>query len=103
MINAEHNEIVYSVASLYEIATKRAAGRKSSPESATAQIHDLATSAGYTLLLVKPEHAIAVETIAPSHGDPVDRLLLAQAQLEQMRFVTHDERLANYDPSTILF
>jgi PIN domain nuclease of toxin-antitoxin system len=102
-IDTERNQIVYSVASLYEVATKRAAGRRSSPETATEQIHDLAQSAGYDLLLVRPEHAIAVETIAPFHGDPVDRLLLAQVQVESMRLVTHDERLASYDPRTILF
>jgi PIN domain nuclease of toxin-antitoxin system len=44
-----------------------------------------------------------VETLAPFHGDPFDKLLLAQAQIEDMRLVTHDETLARYDSRTILF
>lgn len=44
-----------------------------------------------------------METIAPFHPDPFDRLLLAQAQVEGLRLVTHDERLASFDSQTILF
>lgn len=44
-----------------------------------------------------------METIAPFHPDLFDRLLLAQAQVEGLRLVTHDERLASFDSRTILF
>ena len=63
----------------------------------------LGHEAGFGLLAIDAQHVVAVETIAPFHGDPIDRLLLAQAQIESMRLVTHDETLADYDPHTILF
>lgn len=69
----------------------------------TARVHELAEATGYESLLVTPEHAVEVENIALFHGDPVDRLLLAQAKVEDMRLVTHDEALAVYDTRTILF
>ena len=54
-------------------------------------------------LQVSSAHALAVEAIALMHPDPFDRMLLAQAQVEDMRLVTHDETLASYDSRTILF
>lgn len=55
------------------------------------------------MLPVTDEHAAAVETLASFHSDPFDRLLLAQAQIEGLKLVTHDETLATHDSRIILF
>lgn len=97
------NEIWYSAVSLFEIAMKRATGRPGAPPGTARRTYDLAELAGYRRLDVNAEHAILVETLAPFHPDPFDKLILAQAQAEKLRLVTADTTLAAYDRSVILF
>ena len=59
--------------------------------------------ADFMLLDVTPEHATVVERLPGVHRDPFDRLLIAQALTEPMRFVTHDAQLAAYSDSIIVF
>jgi PIN domain nuclease of toxin-antitoxin system len=102
-ISSRQNAVFYSTISLAEIALKRRAGRRSEPEVPAGRIHELAKAAGLQVLQLTPEHAAAAEGLAVFHGDPFDRLLLAQAQAEGLQLITHDERLAQYDSRTILF
>jgi PIN domain nuclease of toxin-antitoxin system len=97
------NEVLASAVNFFELAAMNAAGRRRSPGVSAEAALGLTREAGYAILAVQPEHAVAVETIAPAHGDPFDRLLLAQAQIEGLQLVTHDEALAVYDSRTILF
>ena len=53
-------------------------------------------SSGFQELAVSAQHAAAVAKLPPHHTDPFDRLLLAQALLEPLRFVTADGALAVY-------
>ena len=102
-ISSSKNVVLYSTVSLAEIALKREGGRRSEPEIPSNRIHELARAAGLELLELKAEHAAASEGLAVSHGDPFDRLLLAQAQAEGLQLATHDEALAQYDSRTIVF
>ncbi len=103
MIEAGQNEVYFSAISIFEIASKRALGRRSAPNTASDTVVELAARSSLRELAVTSRHAKAVETIAAFHPDPFDRLLLAQAQVEGLQLVTHDETLAAYDPRTILF
>ena len=58
--------------------------------------------ARFDLLDITPRHACAVESLPPLHGDPFDRLLVAQARGEGMRLLTADALLARYDDGVIL-
>ena len=58
--------------------------------------------AGYRLLSIEPEHAVAVEGLIGHHQDPFDRLLVAQALAEPMRLLTHDATVARYSDTIIL-
>ena len=49
-----------------------------------------------------PEQAAAVDALPRLHGDPFDRLLVAQALHEPLRLITHDRRIAGYSPHFIL-
>ena len=104
LMTAPSAQNVVSVVSLWEIAIKRSSGRKPSivPVSA-AEAKSLFESAGFSILAVQPEHAIAVETLPPLHRDPFDRLLAAQALIEPARLVTHDATLARYSDLAIHF
>lgn len=97
------NTIYFSVVSIFEIAAKRAAARRSAPQLSADRALELADLSGYIRLDLKAAHAIAVESIAVAHPDPFDKLLLAQAQVERLRFVTHDGAVAAHDSNAILF
>ncbi|HQZ11783.1 MAG TPA: type II toxin-antitoxin system VapC family toxin [Devosia sp.] len=103
LIENERNEVYVSVASLFEIAARNAGARRRGLAVSAGMAHEASLRAGYRVLPILPEHAIGAEGIAPFHGDPFDRLLLAQANVEGLQLVTHDEALAAYDPRTILF
>lgn len=103
MIEDGRNEVYFSAMSIFEIASKRASGSRNAPRTASDTVVELAARSDLRELAVTSEHARAVETVAAFHSDPFDRLLLAQAQVEGLQLVTHDEALAQYDPRTILF
>ena len=103
MISGAENEIWFSAVSIFEIAAKRSTGRRNLPPVTSDFALIRAEQAGFTAIGVSVEHAAAVEGLALSHADPFDRLLLAQARVEGLRLVTHDERLAGFDDTIILF
>ena len=57
--------------------------------------------AGYRLLDVVPAHVMALESLPRHHGDPFDRILIAQALVEPLRLVTHDPMVARYGDTVI--
>jgi PIN domain nuclease of toxin-antitoxin system len=97
------NEVCYSAISVFEVAAKRAGRSRSVPPLSSDVLAELAQRGGLREIGVSASHAAAVETIAPFHPDPFDRLLLAQAKIEGLQLVTHDEDLARFDTRTILF
>lgn len=101
VVSEPDNAIWVSAASIWEIAIKHALGRSGIPFSARKAIGYF-DQAGYQLLAVQPEHAAAVETLPPLHGDPFDRMLIAQALTEPLRLMTHDRVLAAYSDTVIL-
>ncbi|MEO7026749.1 MAG: type II toxin-antitoxin system VapC family toxin [Caulobacteraceae bacterium] len=99
------NEVWVSAVTIWEIAIKHALGRgRSSDLSMSAsEALQLYQNAGYRLLSVSPEHAVAVESLPPIHGDPFDRILVAQALTEPLRLITHDAKVAAYGGAIIHF
>jgi PIN domain nuclease of toxin-antitoxin system len=83
---------VVSAVSLWEIAIKRAAGKLTAPDD----FPDLIRGVGHEILPIRAEHAWRAGALAPHHRDPFDRLLVAQAELEDLTLVTHDRALAPY-------
>jgi len=104
MIADPANDVCVSVVSLWEIAIKSVLNRKGIGEmpvsAARADVifHEL----DYRLLSIDAAHALAVEILPPIHGDPFDRLLVAQALTEPLRLITHDAALAAYSDTVIL-
>ena len=95
---------VLSMVSIWEIAMKFAIGARSPdamPVSGARALQEF-ERAGYRLLSVTPAHAAAVDALPRLHGDPFDRLLIAQAKAEPARFLTADARLAHYGDMVII-
>ena len=82
-----------SAASIWEIATKRAAGKLKVPDDLLEQV----AAARFGELGIAFEHAILAGALPPHHSDPFDRMLVAQAMSENLTLVTNDARIAAYD------
>lgn len=95
LIEQPENELIVSAASLWEVTIKRSLGRADFIVEPR-QLRRGLLENGYTELAVTGAHAIAVEGLPPIHGDPFDRLLVAQAQVEAITLLTADKTVARY-------
>ena len=92
------NEVFASAASIWELAIKSGLGRIDVDPGEL--LRSLETG-GFASLPVTNRHALAVATLPAIHGDPFDRLLIAQAQVERLPILTADPHIARYDVETI--
>jgi PIN domain nuclease of toxin-antitoxin system len=90
-----HNDICYSLASLWEVAIKTSLGREDFQVDPPALRRGVLRE-GFQELPIQAEHVLAVRDLPLIHLDPFDRLLVVQAQREGLRLVTTDRRLAEY-------
>lgn len=100
LINDPSNVLMFSVISLIEVAIKTARARPEFQVDA-GRLRSMLMAAGYHELEVAGDHAIALGQLDPVHKDPFDRLLLAQAIVEEATLLTADAMLARY-PGPIL-
>jgi PIN domain nuclease of toxin-antitoxin system len=89
--------VAVSAAAIWEIAIKHRLARTDRPPFSGHEAIGHFEHAGFDLLAVSPAHAAFVERLPPIHNDPFDRLMLAQAVLENMQLVTYDSQLSRYD------
>lgn len=94
IIGGDH-DLAFSVASLWEAVIKTALGRPNFNIDAR-QLRGQLLADGFTELGIAAAHVLAVADLPPHHGDPFDRLMLAQAKVEGMRLLTTDRQLARY-------
>ena len=88
-------ELVYSVVSLWEIVIKRALDRADFTADPRALRDDLLDN-GFHELAVTAQHALGVAELPKLHGDPFDRMLVAQARAEGLTLITADRKVAAY-------
>lgn len=94
-INDARNELLFSAASLWEVAIKSGLGREDFRVEPRVLRRALLDN-GYVELPVTSEHAVNVDALPPLHKDPFDRLLLSQAMVEGITLLTADAQLARY-------
>ena len=87
------NAVAVSAASAWEISIKKALGKLVAPDDLDEQVRACAFAA----LPISISHAMTAGQLPRHHDDPFDRMLIAQAQLEQMTVVTRDKRFGDYD------
>lgn len=87
------NRVVVSAVSAWEITIKRSLGKLRAP----ADLAEEVAAHRFTPLAVSLEHALAVGALPDLHRDPFDRLLVAQAGVEDLTIVTRDRAIARYD------
>lgn len=98
LLAAADGRLLVSVASLWEIAIKHAAGRLHFP---MARLHHQLSDMGMLTLDITLSHALAAAALPPLHGDPFDRMLVAQARMEDLVLVTEDRIIPTYDVRTL--
>lgn len=89
------NELVFSAASLWEVAIKRGLGRDDFRVDARLLRRGLLDN-GYGELPLTSQHAVAIDGLPPIHRDPFDRILVAQAMVEGITLLTADPVVAQY-------
>jgi PIN domain nuclease of toxin-antitoxin system len=92
------NEVFISVAAIWEIAIKHAVRRRVSamPVSAETALNDF-LAAGFQVLDIIPAHVLALEALPGLHGDPFDRIMVAQALSTPLRLLTRDTKVLACD------
>ena len=90
---ADGNNLVFvSAAVIWEIQIKHALGKLKIPKN----FRNVLDKQGFELLDITVEHAYAVGKLPLYHRDPFDRILVAQAKLENMILVSRDKRIKKY-------
>ncbi|WP_040838761.1 type II toxin-antitoxin system VapC family toxin [Nocardia brevicatena] len=90
----DHDPDVYvSAVTLWEVAIKQATGKLIGPDDLPERIRD----SGFIALPVNHDHAITAGRLPPIHRDPFDRMLVAQAQREDLTLVTRDPHCQKYE------
>ncbi|QYZ67207.1 MAG: twitching motility protein PilT [Gammaproteobacteria bacterium (ex Lamellibrachia satsuma)] len=95
LISEVENELFFSAASLWEIAIKSGLGRDDFQADARLLRRGLLDN-GYSELPIGSEHAVAIDSLPPTHKDPFDRILVAQAMVEGITLLTSDSLMAQY-------
>ncbi len=96
-LSSPENEIFLSAASTWEIAIKYALGRLPLPHPPQQYVPSRMATSGTAPLPVEIRHTVHVASLPAHHRDPFDRLLIAQAQLENLTLLTADAQLSAYD------
>ena len=60
------------------------------------RLREQALNAGFGELPVRAPHVLEVGALPSLHSDPFDRILLAQARIEQLTLLTNDQKLLEY-------
>ena len=105
ILDAE-NTIYYSTVSVWEVLLKHSRRPDNIPFDEK-DFSEGCREAGFIPLGLADKHILAVRTLSrptdiKQHNDPFDRLLVAQAKVENLSFLTHDELIPGYEEKCII-
>jgi PIN domain nuclease of toxin-antitoxin system len=87
-------DVLVSVVSAWEIEIKRGLGRVTADTRAI--LDEVSATDGFEWLDIRPSHVAALADLPPLHGDPFDRMLVAQARLEHVALISRDRNVRRY-------
>jgi PIN domain nuclease of toxin-antitoxin system len=97
----ENNTLMFSLLSIWEMQIKHQIGKFTFNLPLAEIVDQQLENGGMTLLPVELDHLLALDKLPLHHKDPFDRLLIAQASVEQAVLVTHDTLISQYPIQTI--
>jgi PIN domain nuclease of toxin-antitoxin system len=92
-IEAKDARVLISAVVVWEVAIKRRLGKLEAPADLLEQLE----RARAELLPITARHADRVGTLPMHHRDPFDRLLVAQAEVDGLAFITADTGMSDYE------
>ena len=95
LINSPENELLFSAASLWEVAIKNKLGRRDFKADVRLLRRGLLDN-GYSELPIASDHVVAIGSLPPLHKDPFDQILVAQATVEGITLLTSDSLIGQY-------
>lgn len=95
LIENPESELLFSAASLWEVAIKRGLGRGDFQVDTRLLRRGLLDN-DYSELPIVSDHVVGIESLPPIHKDPFDRVLVAQATVEGITLLTTDTLVAQY-------
>jgi PIN domain nuclease of toxin-antitoxin system len=101
LIASRNHEVLVSAASAWEIATKVRLGRLDAAMDLATNFSAYLVQERFEALSISSEHGIRAGSLPGSHKDPFDRMLVAQAQMENLAIVTNDAELDGYGVSRV--
>jgi PIN domain nuclease of toxin-antitoxin system len=96
IIAETRNTLIVSTASAWEIAIKVRLGRLPTATDLAADFNGLIEREGFQLLAIAAEHGIRAGLLPGPHKDPFDRMLIAQAQAENMPIISNEVSFEKY-------
>ena len=106
LIDNPGNDVFYSIVSPWEVQIKHQL-HPDRLEIGSEKLEEYCTASGFHRLPVQVEHIHALGSLerqpnAAPHRDPFDRMMICQASVEGMLFLTHDTRLTEYTDPCIM-
>ena len=102
IIAESDNNVFLSLVSVWEMQIKARLGKLNLRVPLENIIRDQQQTNAVQLLPIMLDHILALDNLPNHHKDPFDRLLIAQAQVEQMSLITKDPQIAQY-PVTVVW
>ncbi len=99
-IESPENICFVSIATFWEIGIKSSLGRLNL-NTTLERIFEIIEDSGFRLLPVSIKHILNNSKLEFHHHDPFDRIIIAQAQCEQLSLISKDEKFSNYNVSLI--
>lgn len=90
------NQLVLSVASLWEMQIKLQLGKLTLSTSLSSIVAAQQEANELQLLTIQPDHTYALDNLPSLHKDPFDRMIVAQAITEGLRLISHDDIVRKY-------
>ena len=101
LIEDGENQVFLSAVSMWEIVLKAKAGKLHVEGSVAKVLEEQMRQARISPLAIQPAHVLRVAALPPIHKDPFDRLLVAQAQAENLALVSGDPEIRRYTVQVI--
>lgn len=93
--------VLVSSASAWEIATKHRLGKLPEAGDVPTRLPHYLRKAGFDTMVISVDHALAAGALPGPHRDPFDRMLIAQARIEQLAIVTTDAVFRQYEVDVV--
>jgi len=93
LLNDPQDQIFLSVASVWEMVIKKGKKKLKSPKD----IEGGVKASGFSTLHIEILHVLGVEKLPSYHKDPFDRILIAQAKIENLTLITSDQKIWKYN------